>query len=227
MVPPRRPGCPARRGLAYAAPRAPGPRHRVAPRAVGAVLPRGRGAARPSPLEDPGPRPLHRRLSESDALAFGSIEQVELGRIRVGAAVALRGELPAGFAVKRAPSRPAPLAVGDRVLLLLRGARSPYLLVEAPDEIWRLAAPEDEPALATAIRALDAATPRSEDVAVLYAKWLRADAPALVHFAVQGFAGDPTLFRDALTRDPALRELLVALASDALDEQVRLAARRA
>jgi hypothetical protein len=209
--------------------------HRV-PRSLGtalllaglALLPHAVAAQLGHPtLAERGPRPLHLRLSESDALALGTIERVELGRIRVSDAVSLRGELPAGFELKRAPSAPAPLVAGDRVLLLLRGARSPYLLVDAPDEIWKLAARASEPAQAAAIRALDAARPRRDAVAEVYAEWLASQDPALARAAAQGFAGDAALFAAALARDPTLRQTLVRLASDAPDEQLRLAARRA
>ena len=56
--------------------------------------------------------------------------------------------------LKRAPSAPPGLAVGERPLLLLRGARSPYLLVDRPGEILRVPQDADEEVWAREIGAL-------------------------------------------------------------------------
>lgn len=89
------------------------------------------------------PRPLHVRLAEADIVALGKIERVEMGRIDVTNAVALRGEPGDRFRLKRSPSQPPGLAPGERVLLLLRGARTPYLLVDEPREILKPASEEE------------------------------------------------------------------------------------
>ncbi len=89
-------------------------------------------------------RPLHARLAEADVVALGTVERVETGRIDVVDAFALRGEPGDRFRLKRAPSRPFGLAPGERALLLLRGARTPYVVVDEPREILKLASAEQE-----------------------------------------------------------------------------------
>jgi hypothetical protein len=76
-------------------------------------------------LTAPEPRPLHVQLAGVDAVAIATVAAVGLGRIQLVEARAVLGNPPATFELKRAPSAPPPLAEGDRVLLLLRGARTP------------------------------------------------------------------------------------------------------
>ena len=86
-------------------------------------------------------RPLHQRLAEADVVALATVATVGDGRYRLTHPRALLGRVDAArgaFEVKRSPSRPLPLAEGDEVLLLLMGARSPYVPVDRPDEIVRL-----------------------------------------------------------------------------------------
>jgi hypothetical protein len=165
-------------------------------------------------LTEDRPRPLHRRLAESDALALGAVEAVELGRIQVGAATSLRGDVPTRFELKRAPSSPPPLAAGDRVVLLLRGARSPYLLVDEPDELWKLGAPEADAAVAEALRALDAERADPAALASRYAAWLASGA-ALQRPAAQALEGDADLLARADARVPAMLADLALAAEDA------------
>lgn len=105
----------------------------------------------------PSQRPLHERLALADAAAIGTIRAVEPGRIHVEAATPLWGSPGESFALKRAPSSPPPLRVGDRALLILRGARSPYLLVDRPEEICIVADRAAEARWRTAFESLRAA----------------------------------------------------------------------
>jgi hypothetical protein len=102
------------------------------------ALVRGASAQHP-PLGVPDPRPLHVQLRAADAVAIATVAAVELGRVRLVDTLALAGELPAAFELKRAPSAPPPLSEGDRVLLLLRGARTPYVWASEPAELILLA----------------------------------------------------------------------------------------
>ena len=191
--------------------------------AVAAGLAAG-AAAQHAPLPEHRARPLHQRLAASDAVAFATVEAVELGRIRVEDARPLRGVPASTFELKRAPSAPAPLAAGERVLLLLRGARSPYLLVDEADELWRVAPEDDEAAAAEAVRALDAERGRPAVVAARYAEWLGSSRLPLARWAAQGFEGDAAVL--ARAPQPALARL-AALALDAPDAALRDAAARA
>jgi hypothetical protein len=180
-------------------------------------------AGHPDPPEA-RPRPLHLRLAQSDAAALAAVEAVEPGRIRVAPRTALRGELQTRFELKRAPSAPPPLAAGDVALLLLRGARSPYLLEDRPDELWKLAPGQDERALAEAVAALDAAAGQPAAQAALYAAWLASRDVARARVAAQGFEGDAALLAVAPAQT---RALLAEAALGADDEELRDAACRA
>lgn len=175
-------------------------------------------------LPEHRPRPLHQRLAESEVLTFASVEAVELGRIRVADPRPLRGDPAPAFELKRAPSAPPPLAAGDRALLLLRGARSPYLLVDEADELWKAAPDDDEAALAQALGALDADRGSPRAVAARYAAWLGSPSAPLQRWAAQGFEGDAAVLAQA--PPPALANL-VELALGAPDATLRDAAARA
>lgn len=90
------------------------------------------------PLPAPPP-PFHVRLAEADAAVLVRVLEVEPGRLHVERTAALRGRVPERFAVKRAPSHPPALAAGDRAVLLLRGARPPYVLSDPATDAVRLA----------------------------------------------------------------------------------------
>jgi hypothetical protein len=167
------------------------------------------------------PRPLHQRLAESDAVAVATIEGVELGRIRAGEVVSLRGELGSELELKRAPSAPLPLAAGQHALLLLRGARSPYLLVDRADELWT---GDGDVGWQDAVRALDAVRGTPEQLAARYAEWLEAGRAPLARWAAEGFEGDAPLL--ALAPAP-VPERLAALALESPDAALRDAAARA
>jgi len=86
----------------------------------------------------PALRPFHERVAEVEVAAVVLVEQVGEGRIGVRRETVLAGAPPERFEVKRSPLRPPPLATGDRALLLLRGARPPYVFADQPSEVIRL-----------------------------------------------------------------------------------------
>lgn len=157
-----------------------------------------------------GPRPLHVLAAEADAAAIATIDAVETGRIRVRDAVALFGDPPARFELKRAPSSPPALEPGQRVLLLLRGARSPYLVVGAPGEQIALVGEAPETRLAPAFAALRAARPDPAAVRDLLLAWSDGDDPMLRPLAVAALVSPDAAFvpiPDALAAPRARRAL--------------------
>jgi hypothetical protein len=178
-----------------------------------AVTPHGGGMA--------DERPLHVRLAQADAVAIGSVSDSDVGRIRVRNAVGLGGEVEADFELKRAPSRPPELHPGDRVLLLLRGQRSPYLLVDRTAEILRVDDSGGEAAWHDALAALRAVGDRPGERIALYARWLDSAPPGLQRAALLGLGAEPSL-------PLAIAERLAREATDpSAAPDVRLAAARA
>jgi hypothetical protein len=86
------------------------------------------------PIPTPG-RPLHVRIAAADVVAVATIGAIHEGRIEVRDAALLRGDAPASFEIKRSPAAPPPFVTGVPAVLLLRGARSPYVLVDEPREV--------------------------------------------------------------------------------------------
>ena len=86
----------------------------------------------------PGLRPFHERVAEVEVAAVVRVLRVDEGRIRVECERVVAGAPPEEFEVKRSPLTPPPLATGDRALLLLRGARPPYVFADLPSEVIRL-----------------------------------------------------------------------------------------
>lgn len=125
------------------------------------------------------PAALEARVAEADVAAIATVDAVEGGRIQLGNGIAVLGEVPARFDVKRKPSAPLPLAKGDRVLLLLRGARSPYLVVDVPADTVRI--PDDAAALrwTDAIRAVAERSNDPTRLRELYVSWSEGDSDDL------------------------------------------------
>lgn len=119
----------------------------------------------------PEDRPLHERLAAARVVAIATVAEVRPGRIAFEDAVAVLGTVEPELELKRAPSRPPPWVAGDRVLLLLTGARSPYRWVEKPVEAWSLADAVAERRVAEAVRALDAVRTDAAARRDLYALW--------------------------------------------------------
>lgn len=126
-----------------------------------------------------GPRPLHLRLAEADVIVIATVEAVGDGRVTVGEAVVLRGEAPARFELKRAPSREIPYAVGVSLLLPLRGARAPYLLVDDARELISLRDPAAATDWRAGVAALLAAGDDREALTDVYLTWLEGDDEAM------------------------------------------------
>lgn len=117
-------------------------------------------------------------------MALGTIARVESGRIDVEDAFAIRGEPGDRFRLKRSPSRPHGLAPGERVLLLLRGARTPYLVVDEPREILKISSAEREERWRAGLSALMQA--RSDEARrEVYLEWLDGSDDELRRAAVQ------------------------------------------
>jgi hypothetical protein len=145
--------------------------------ATGCALGSAALAQAPHPIPPPV-RPLHERAAEAEAIALVAAERVERGRIALRLRIALRGELPAAFELKRSPLAPPPIAEGDVALVMLRGARSPYVLAGAPSEV--VAARGLSPAVVAAIRAVFGAGPSPDALAKAYVA-LALTAPSQPH----------------------------------------------
>ncbi|MEE8508204.1 MAG: hypothetical protein V3T07_03990 [Myxococcota bacterium] len=120
----------------------------------------------------PGPLPLHARLEQAQAAALVVVDAVEPGRLHVRDAVAVLGRVDPEFQIKRSPLDPPKLAPGDHALLLLRGARSPYILVDEAREIRPLDGPAARQRWKSAVAEILARRSRSHDLLALYESWL-------------------------------------------------------
>jgi hypothetical protein len=167
-----------------------------------------------------GPRPLHLRLAETDVVAIGTVEAVRDGRVTIGDAVVLRGEAQPRFELKHAPSREIPFAVGVSLLLPLRGAREPYVLVDDARELIPLRDPAAVTAWRAGIAALLAAGDDRKALTDVYVAWLEGDDDAMRETAGAALL-DP---RAGLL--PVSPERAVERARAALDPELPLAARR-
>ena len=101
-----------------------------------------------------GSRPLHVRLAAADVVAVGTVGAISDGRVEIRDATVLRGDAAASFEIKRSPAKALPFATGVPAVLLLRGARSPYVLVDEPREIVLLRDSADVKRWSEALRAL-------------------------------------------------------------------------
>lgn len=135
-------------------------------------------------------RPVHELLAAADAAAIGTIDAVELGRIRVRDARSVLGKVPERFEIKRAPSKPPGLEPGSRVVLILAGARSPYLLVPGADEVVSIPDAAAETAWVRALRDVEAVRAQPTRLEALYAAWLAGPDEAL-HAAASAGLRDP------------------------------------
>ncbi len=122
-----------------------------------------------------GPRPLHLRIAESDVVAVGTIGPITDGRVEVRDATVLRGDAPTSFAIKRSPAKSPPFVTGVPAVLLLRGARSPYVLVDEPREIVLLRDAADAQRWTSALQALFAASADPNQLLHTYLAWLDGD----------------------------------------------------
>jgi hypothetical protein len=120
----------------------------------------------------PDLRPLDTRLPQADRVVFATVDEVQLGRIRLREAVAVFGSVEPEFALKRSPSSPPPLESGDRALLLLAGARPPYVLVDRPQDVVPIGSAEEEEIWRAALIRLSAALGKPAELLVVYLEWL-------------------------------------------------------
>lgn len=117
-------------------------------------------------------RPLHQRLQAADVAAVVEVERIEAGRIAVTRHETIAGEAPETFAVKRSPLRPPPLATGDRALLLLRGARPPYVMADEPAEVIRLSDDAMAARWTGAVRAVATNGDDRDALVAIYREWV-------------------------------------------------------
>lgn len=158
---------------------------------LGAVALFGKAA---SPQFHPLPRlvrPPHERLAAADAVAFATVAAISADRYHLDQARVLIGDAPGSFQVKRSPSAPLPVEPEQRVLLFLRGARSPYLALDRAAELTRIEDPHEEDAWAASVRALASDDPGER--AELYAGW------------IEGGSAQRRAIGAAALRDPSAR----------------------
>jgi len=126
-----------------------------------------------------GPRPLHLRIAEADIVAVGTVGPITDGRIEIREATVLRGGAPASFAIKRSPAKSPPFVTGVPAVLLLRGARSPYVMVDEPREIVLLRDAADAKRWTNALQALFDASADPNQLLQIYLAWLDGDDETL------------------------------------------------
>lgn len=148
----------------------------------------------------PGRRPLHERLAGADGVAVVQVERIDAGRIAVTRLDLLAGEAPESFEVKRSPLRPPPLATGDRALLLLQGARPPYVLADEAAEVIRLSDDAMTTRWAGAVRAVLGGQGDADALRAIYAEWVENGPASLGDLGSAGLrALDPAgAFRSGL-----------------------------
>jgi hypothetical protein len=134
----------------------------------------------------PGLRPFHERIADVDVVAVVRVERVEDGRLAVVREAALTGAPPERFEVKRSPLAPPPLATGDRALLLLRGARPPYVLADAPSEVIRISDDAMAARWAGALRAVLASRGDEEALVKVYLGWIESGPESLRELGAAG-----------------------------------------
>ena len=181
----------------------------LVPPSVGGQVPGGH----PMPK---GPRPLHEVAAASDSIALGTIESVSEGRIRVREAIAIQGTVPAELELKRAPSNPPAFAPGDRVLLLLRGARSPYVLAEEPRESV-VVPPGGGDRWNVALRTFQDVRTKPPALRDLYFSWLDGDDDGLRDLGLRGLYDPAAAFQPmpvALGAESARRALDPAFSAE-------------
>lgn len=154
--------------------------------AVAALAPAPQAArAQGHPLPAPPP-PFHGRLEAADAVAVVRVLEVEPGRLHVERLATLRGAPPARFAVKRAPSRPPALEAGDRAVMLMQGARPPYVLAAPDRDAIRLADDEAAQRWQAALAALVAAGDDPEARLRSYVAWIDEGPATLAEAGLVG-----------------------------------------
>jgi hypothetical protein len=174
-------------------------------------------AQHPIPLQV---RPLHVRIAAADVVAVATIGPISEGRVEVRDAAVLRGDAPAQFEIKRSPANPPPFVTGVPAVLLLRGARPPYVLVDEPREVIL---PSDAAAAkrwTDALRSLFAAESDPQKILHTYLMWLDGDDESLREAAAAALSEPSAAYLPLGADDAAER------ARTALDPRRAPAARR-
>ena len=149
----------------------------------------------------PGRRPLHERLAGADLVAVVQVDRIDAGRITVTRQDLLAGEAPEAFEVKRSPLRPPPLATGDRALLLLRGARPPYVMADEAAEVIRLSDDAMAARWSAAARAVLAKRDDRTALIAIYSEWMENGPASLSDLGAAGLrALDPVRSLGARSR---------------------------
>jgi hypothetical protein len=120
----------------------------------------------------PGVRPFHDRVANVDVAAVVRVERVDEGRVEVVREDVLAGAPPERFEVKRSPLTPPPLATGDRALLLLRGARPPYIFADEPAEVIRLSDDAMAARWSSAVRSVLVHRDEPAELVPIYLDWI-------------------------------------------------------
>jgi hypothetical protein len=160
------------------------------PLAAAAAL-AGAASAQAPHLIPPLQRGLHERAAGAEIAVIARVTGADAGRLELAAEAVLRGAPPQRFAVKRSPLRPPPLAVGDRALLFLRGARPPYVLAGDASDPLPIASEAEARRLGEALPALLAAGDDAAALRAIYTRWSAADEPLLRRLGHEGLASLP------------------------------------
>jgi len=155
------------------------------------------GQAMVHPLP-PELRPFHDRVAQVDVAAVVRVERVDEGRIEVVREGVIAGAPPERFEVKRSPLSPPPLATGDRALLLLRGARPPYVFADEPAEVIRLSDDAMAARWTGAVRSVIAHRNQPAALIPVYVEWIDTGPATLREIARSSLL-------DLATKHPELR----------------------
>ena len=123
-------------------------------------------------------------------VAVATIGPIHEGRVEVRDAAVLRGDAPASFEIKRSPANPPPFVTGVPAVLLLRGARPPYVLVDEPRELILPTDAATAKRWTDALRSLFAAEGDPDRLLHTYLLWLDGDDETLREAAAAALA-DP------------------------------------
>lgn len=138
-------------------------------------------------------------------VAIGTIEGNSEGRISVRDAVPVVGEPGERFELKRSPSNPPAFQTGARAILLLRGARSPYVLVDEPRENVAIAPADSEARWIDALRAARDALGEPTRLRDLYLAWIDGPDDALRQQALRGLYDVTAAFQPLPAEIPLAR----------------------
>ena len=166
-------------------------------------------------------RPLQERLAEADLVVVAEVTGLDAARIALRREDLLKGGAPEVFQVKRPRNGAPPLALGDRAILPLRGARSPYVLVDSPAETILLSGTEAEARWTGALEDMLAHLEDPAEIARMTQEWIDAGPPALRDLGVASLT--PLLQPDPDLREAVALERARVAIDPAADPQARAA----